>query len=353
MELQIFTPGMELAGVLDSFESLDWTSRYCTAGEFVLKAPLTPSALELLRRDRLVVYDGKSGYVETVELLMEEDGERVTATGRDLLGYLARRINWGTINWSGTAEGFLRKLVEANCISCADARIIPGLVLGAAGGFAGSISKQNSYGNLLEVMEEVATGAGLGCRIVLDAGARSMAFDVYQGADRRAGGPDPLIFSREMENILTQVYTDSANGHANTALIGGEGEGAARTMASITAEAGLGRYELYVDAKDIRSALGEAALTPEEYRAQLLQRGHEALAQRPVIQTMDGTVNHLARLSFGLGDLVTVSDPLWGVSVDTRITEIQEICENTGNTVNVILGGGIPTLTDKIRKGMI
>ena len=353
MELQIFTPGMELIGILDNFISLEWTGKYHTAGEFVLTAPLTSASLAMLKRDNLAVCGARSGYIETVELLMEEGGETVTVTGRDLLGYLARRINWGTISWSGTAEGFLRKLVDANCISCAEARIIPGLTLGMAAGYAGNISKQDSYGNILEVIEEVATGAGLGCRIALDVGAKAMVFDVYQGADRRAGGPDPLIFSRGMENILTQIYTDSANSHANTALIGGEGEGAARIMASITAGEGLGRYELFVDAKDLQSTAGETTLTTEEYQAQLLQRGREALAERPVLQSLDGTVNHLARLDFGLGDLVTVCDPSWGLSMDTRITEMQEIFENAGTTVNVVFGGGVPTLTDKIRKGMI
>ena len=353
MELEIFAPDLRLAGVMDGFTSLSWTSRWRTAGEFTLEAPLTSASLALLRRDSVVLAGGRSGYIESVELSMEEDGETVTARGRDLLGYLARRINWGAVDWSGPAEGFLRKLVNDNCIACAAPRVIPGLVLAPAAGFPGDIARQDSFGNLLEVLEAVAAGSELGFRIRLNAPARTMTFEVYQGMDRSAAGPDPLILSRGMENILSQTYLDSANGYANTALIGGGGEGADRTTAAIEAGEGLGRYEIFVDAGDVISAAGNPPLTPEEYQAQLLQRGREALAERPILRTLDGAVNHLARLDFGLGDLVTVSDPSWGVAMDARVTELQEIFENAGTTVNAVFGAAVPTLTDKIRKGMI
>lgn len=353
MELYVFTPALDLYGVLDNFQSLTWVSRYYTAGEFTITAPLTTKSLELLRRGNVVSFGSKNGYIETVELTMEDGVETITAIGRSLVGYLARRINWGTINYTGTAEGFMRKIVSDNCIACTPDRIIPGLSLASPGGFTGSFSKQNSYGNVLEVLEDVAKSSGLGYRIVLNAASKTLSFEVYQGTDHRSVSADPVIFSRSMENMLTQVYYDSINSHSNTALIGGQGEGSSRTTASIISGTGLARYELFVDAKDLQSALGDVTLTAAEYEALLLQRGQEALAERPIIQTLDGTINHLVSASAGLGDLVTVLDPTWGITMHTRITEIEEIYENQGTTINVTFGGGVPTLTDKIRKGMI
>ena len=46
------------------------------------------------------------------------------------------------------------------------------------------------------------------------------------------------MFSKEYENITEQIYTESTAEYANTALIGGEGEGEDRTFVAITNSSG-------------------------------------------------------------------------------------------------------------------
>ncbi|RUT62961.1 hypothetical protein C1144_04880 [Clostridium botulinum] len=84
--------------------------------------------------------------------------------------------------------------------------------------------------------------------------SRLIKFDVYKGVDRTLnnGTIAPCIFSRDFENILEQEYTDSLNNYRNTTLIAGAGEGKDRKITSIEEGAGLDRYELYVDARDIQ-----------------------------------------------------------------------------------------------------
>jgi len=51
-----------------------------------------------------------------------------------------------------------------------------------------------------------------------------------------------------------------------------------------------------------------------------------------------------------LGDIVTIQDKKWGLRVDTRITEIQEVYEGGKVEINPTFGSNIPTITDKIKR---
>lgn len=61
-------------------------------------------------------------------------------------------------------------------------------------------------------------------------------------------------------------------------------------------------------------------------------------------------VNTVNTKGFGVGDMVTIIDKNWGVMINTRITEIVEIYENKGKTVNLVLGNNVPTLYEKIKR---
>ena len=50
-----------------------------------------------------------------------------------------------------------------------------------------------------------------------------------------------------------------------------------------------------------------------------------------------------------LGDIVTVQNRKWGITLNTRITEITEIYEPDGFKLEATFGNAIPTLIDKIK----
>lgn len=350
MELQVFSQDIELLGILDSFQTLQWTSRYYTSGDFELVMPYTQAARELLCRGNLLRLGNRSGYLHSIALEMGDGGETITATGCDLTHYLARRINWQILTYSGTAAGFMGKLVSDNCIEAAAERVIPRLELGLLPD-SPILHKQNSYGNLLEVLEEVARAAGLGYRIQLEPKGRKLIFQVYQGEDHTVGQTalPPVILSRDFENLLEMAYVESEANYANTALIAGAGEGEARKKAAIQEGSGLGRYEIFVDANDLQPTAEGGELTSEEYTALLLQRGQERLRDYCMSQSFDSV---LFGTDVALGDLVTVTDKRWGITCTCRVTELEETFENGGCLRNVILGDGVPTQYEKLRKGM-
>ena len=85
----------------------------------------------------------------------------------------------------------------------------------------------------------------------------------------------------------------------------------------------------------------------------LKSRGQSKLAENTEVKTFDSKVNVNSNLTyktdFDLGDIVTCTSKKWGVTIDARITEIEEVYEQ-GFDINVIFGNNAPTLIDKIKQ---
>lgn len=356
MELYIFDRDLNFQGVLESFFSLRWVRRYSKCGEFELHCNLTSETLQLLQKGNVVWKKGdlEAGYIEYRNLKQDTEGkETLIVKGKFLTGYLGRRIIWGTESLNTTAELAIRGLVNNHAINPTDTdRTIDLLTLGSIKNYTQSVNYQTSYSNLLDEVESIANANELGIRTLIDIQNKQMIFDIYEGMNRTAGQSEnaPAIFSREFENVLEQEYIDSLNNYRNIALVAGEGEGSERRLVTVGEGEGLDRYELFIDARDLQ----QEDMTTEEYNAVLSDRGQSKLAEMRKIQTFESKINLNSNLKykedFNLGDIVTCTSKKWGITVDTRITEIEEVYEENGFSVNITFGNNIPTLIDKIKQ---
>ena len=158
---------------------------------------------------------------------------------------------------------------------------------------------------------------------------------------------EPVIFADEYDNLISSEYLRDLTGYANVAVIAGEGEGSARTWAGVDATgkasgtyAGLNRYEMYVDARDVQKKTTdkngkEITLTNAQYKAQLQARGLEKLTEAGKTESFGGdadTGSYIYRTDYDVGDLVTVRDK-HGITANVRITAIEEIEDKEGYTV--------------------
>lgn len=364
MELYVFDKNLNFLGILESYSSLIWRRKYSKCGEFELHCSLTPDTLNLLKRGNIIWKndDQEAGYIEYRNLRQDREGNEVLVIkGKFLTGYLGRRVIWGTENLNTTSENTIRELVNKNAINPVNIdRKIELMALGEVGNYTQETNIQVSYKNLLETVEEIANISELGIRTLLGIENKQMLLDIYEGLDRTAsnGVNPPAIFSKEFENILEQEYTDSLNNYKNTALVAGEGEGIAREFISIEEGTGLDRIELFVDARDLQSTKTvndeDVPIPISEYREMLEDRGRSKLSEYKEIKTFNSKINLNSNLEYGsdfnLGDIVTCTSKKWGVTIDTRITEVEEIYESTGKQVNVVFGNNIPTLIDKIKQ---
>lgn len=300
MELYIYNSQRELIGIVESFDYLRWTRRYSQCGSFELKAISTPDNAALLKEGNIIWKsdDEEAGIIEYLKL-SQTDSEFITVSGRFATSLLARRIVWGTENLSGDFSVCAEQLLNHNLISPSDsARQITGVSFSSPN-FGVLVSTQISYRNLMDAVTGLCDASDIGIKTVFSQETGVFAVTLYNGAVSQA------VFSKEYENLTEQVYTESETDYANTALIGGEGEGAQRTFVAITSGSGETRREIFVDAKDLRIEDFGAGYTDA-----LTFRGQSKLNELAMRYTFDTTVNPHGNLTykidFDLGQMVKV-----------------------------------------------
>lgn len=346
MQLYIYNSNRELTGIVESFEYLRWTRRYSQCGSFELKAIATPENTALLKEGNIIWKndDEEAGIIEHLELSQTEH-EIITASGRFATSFLSRRIVWGTEKLSGDLSDCVEQLIENNLINPTDvARQITGISFFSPN-LGVPISTQISFRNLMDTVTELCNTSGIGIKTVLNPATGIFTVTLYNGADSQA------VFSKEYENLTEQIYTESAADYANTALIGGEGEGADRTFVAITSGSGETRREVFVDAKDLRAEDFGA-----DYTGALTFRGQSKLSEQAIRYSFDTSVNPHGNLTykidFDLGQTVKVISKAWGVSMTTRITEVEETYDAVGQSISVVFGKAELTIAQKIRSDM-
>ena len=343
MEIRFYDREMDFLGVMENQTSLIWIPKYSEPGAFELYAPITADNLRKTVRGNLVTMRGREDAAVIEDRILEENSTRnqITAKGRFLSSYMERRLIKGTVNFSGKAEVAMRQLLSS-------VSPIPRVELGELQGFEETVSFQATYKNLLTYQQKLARSAGLGFRFRPDFDRKKIFFEVYRGTDRSGtqGFANRVTFSESYNNLNNAVYRETDLLYRNVAYVGGEGQGADRTIVQIGEGSGLDLREIFVDAKDIR----KEELTDVEYAAALRTRGEEKLTEAVVSDSFEcdtgADVNFRYQSHYELGDLVMVKKKAWGIATCKRITEVREVYEYGGRRIEPTLGDGLPDKID-------
>ncbi len=355
---------LEVIGILDTAQSVIWHSVYYGVGDFQIFVSLS-DVIQIIADARYITRpdNDEVGVIESILIADDiESGNMVTISGRFAKSLLDRRIIYtlsGTSNKAtilrGNVETNVRSLVDGNAIS---ARSLGVLELGAIAGISKTIvdengnaaQKQVSFENLLEYTEAVLKEYGIASTVKLN--GRKLQYIVYEGADRSADNTDgnqPIVFSKEFDNLLSSEYKHDTTQEKNVALIGGEGEGIDRFCVLIGSQSGLKRKEVFVDASSISrkykdESETEQTYTEAEYTTMLKAHGHQAVSALTVAEDFNGVIDITnGNWKFGrdvfLGDIVTVQDNDIGVFKNVRIGEVTEYQDQDGYSVEAIYQG--------------
>lgn len=343
MEIRIYRPDLYRAGQIENHTSLIWTRKFYEPGNFELHAPITEENLELLQAGNIVCKKGstEAGVIEDIEKEESDVKNEITVKGRFLSSYLDRRLIKTTVNFSGKIEIAMRQLL-------AGATPIPLVTFGTLNGFEDMVEFQATMKNLQEYLTKLSKAGSIGYRLRPDFTARALIFETYKGKNRAIGQTENsrVIFSESYNNLNNALYKYNEQKKKTCAIVGGEGEGAARKYVTVGGGEGLALREIFVDAKDISSE----GLTAAQYQAALIQRGNEALNERIISESLEceteAEINFKYKEDYDLGDIVTVKKKKWGLYMDQRITELQEVYEYGGLYVVPTLGDPLPEKID-------
>ena len=342
MDLYILSPDINQLGIIDGYSSLRWRRRFFEPGEFELHCKASAENLALLREGNIIhrLDRQEAAIIEGVTVEGTDNGDEITATGRMGSSMLDRRIITPTINFSGTVEDAMRKIITEN-------RPPSNLVFGTAGGYSASCTFQATGKGVLAVCTALARSAPLGFRCRLDVPGRQWIFEVYDGIDRTVTQHNRpyVLFSDEFRNIVNPKYEINTTGAANYAYVAGQDSGENRVIVTVDQTGGAPLRELWVDARDLQQAEGQSL---DDYKAQLTQRGVEKLAETARVENFSAdavdTANFAYLTDWDLGDIVSFEK--WGIRIDQRITEIEEVDEGGVFTVTPVCGNPLPEALD-------
>lgn len=242
LKMNVYTPGLELIGLLEVQNSAIWETKAFGAGSFSVSSILTKETRPLLSAENIIWIAGDdAGVIEYISQEAEESTS-ITVKGCNLTGLLARRILWGRYDLSGTPPQIMHYLVNECAVNPTRgdtvARKIPGLVLLDPPTGGTSIRVQRTGGELLETLEELGATYGVAFGIRFNPAVPQMEFWTRWGVNRsiRQTVNDPVFYSTELDDVLTSQYTYNSGDYRNVALIAGEGEGNDRVMVTVEGE---------------------------------------------------------------------------------------------------------------------
>lgn len=350
--IRILDRNFNLLGEIDDYESLMWTRKWHKPDSFEFRINVNKQNTQHLQKDNIIVFGGYKGVVKHREI-DTEDEETIHIKGKSLSSILGKRI---TIPPPGQAYDVVNSNVEAvmkayvmnNCIFPIDPkRIIPNLILGTNCDRGENLRYQTRLKQLDEELEKISIVSGLGWYIDLDYNNQTLIFDVKEGKDLTATQltNNPVLFSIDFDNIKSQSYIDSDFNYKNVGYVGGQGEGVDRIIKEVgDNKTGLDRIETFIDARDIDDNLD------------LESRGKLKLAEMARLQSFESEIvpysNFKYKEDWDLGDIVTIQNKKWNITLDSRITEVTEIYEQDGFRLDVNFGNTVPTLIEKIKQEM-
>ena len=368
-KMEVYSPDLELLGILETYDALVVEQWAFEPGSFSLQSVLTPQTRDLLRPENILWLEGETaGIIEAVQASVSESGDILSVKGPLLDGILSRRILWGQYNLYGSPPALLYEVVRDCAISptrgSAAQRTIPHLALaGEAPEDARRIRKQSTGDTLTDFLTEVGQANGVAHGVRFNPVVPQMEFWARLGLDRTVHqtAVDPVLYSTELDDVLSSEYAYDASGYRNVALVAGEGEGAERRTETIFVPpsgepGGLSRRETYVDARDLQSnADPDEPMTEEEYLEALKTRGKENLSDHQLVQSFSATVRtldptYVYGVDFFLGDTITVTDERLGLSVSALVEGVERSVGKNGEDLILTLGYGLPTLGDRLRK---
>lgn len=364
LKMEVYSPELELLGILETFSSILWDDWSFEAGSFSLESMLTPQTRSLLKANHIIWIEGDTaGIIEHIYAKAKPEGISLTIKGPLIKGLLANRSLWGLYNLSGEVPALMNELVTDCAISPSylpQIRKINGLVLSGQVPSTGvNIVKQKTGGELIESLGELGQAYGIAFGVGFNASVPQMEFWTRKCVDRTVDQSivEPVFYSTELDDVLESEYTYNSTGYKNALLILGEGEGVNRKKVELGSEfSGIYRRELVVDARDLQSDSDpDHPMTDAEYLEALRNRGLEKQGDHQLVQSFSATIardpNYVLGKDFFLGDFITVVDQRLGVSIKAQVEGVERsFCDNKEDMV-LTIGYSLLDLSDRLRKG--
>ena len=345
INIRFFDNNLKFIGELDAYVGLEFITRWTTYGEFkIFVHEITPK----MKKGYYIMLNNDPRKTDIIKRIQAGDSDSTDTQidGFTLLHLLTQRITYPPSGYAyhsfhAPSEDIMCALVMANAVDASDSRRNMSLLtVQKSKGRGDTVYYQTRYDQLNDCIRTLCEASGLGAEIVLDAENRKLIFRVLEGVDRSAEQTErpPMIFNKDYDNVYNREYVSDISEYKNTAITAGQGDGADRKIVIVgDSNAGMERYELFVDARDI------------EDDAQLPDRGNSKLAEYACPDSYSSEVDDSKYgIKWDIGDIVVTIDREYDAYLNERIVEITETFDESGYAVSPTFGSIQKTIIEKV-----
>lgn len=347
---------LSLAAVVDDYQTLRFKRGWYQPGDFQITINKNSHYASAFQRKRIIqlgdnVY--KCGVIESVENYIGPTGagsELITVSGRELTSFFDRRIvyppsgeSYFTLSSTTPVETVIKTLVYYSMGAGAAAnRQVSEMTVETDTGAGDNYVLSARYDNLLTLISNACLATNSGVFVYLDHANAKWVLGWGLGVDRTTSQTTnpQAVFSTDRETVLDATLKDVDTGYKNFALVGGQGEGALRTIVSVPASepTGIDRREMFVDARDLTVS------------ASLTNRGLQKLAENQFVTFLTSDVLAYSQLIYGrdydVGDNVTIQQ--FGLTQNSYITSAEEYWTKGAYNLSVGFDRSSPTLPSQV-----
>lgn len=360
MEVYILDVLLRRVEVIDRFESLIWTERWASWGDFELTIHSTSANRSLLKAGAQLAMNlsYRVMVVETVEKNTSPDGAKtLTVKGRSIEAIFVNRgarpsaanlTTSPTWDINGTPGAIMREIVHDICVTgvldvkdkitqLVEARH-PAIPADTIPEVPDTIGVKLEPKTVYELLLNMGNTWVMGFRLLRAGDVNQLYFDVYTGIDRTISqsARPPVIFAPGLDNLQNMNELHTIEDEKNVAYVVSP-NGFLEVLADPTGPEpeGLDRKVLLVSASDITLPSG-AVGSPEQIAldAALAQRGKEALSEHRPYQAFDGEINqnsqYIYQRDYYLGDLVEMRNEE-GIGNQMRVVEQIFVSDKEGD----------------------
>lgn len=385
----------ETVGIIDYYISLIWTERYSECGDFELTLKSDSSVFSFIGVGYYLWIKGANMMmiIEKIEVQTDvEDGNGLILSGRSLESLLDRRIIWPQTNldcsgyvtytpkaedvvvsynsvsnfpsegetskcykandtnivyrWDGKLQHAIKQLITDCFINPtwdAESRKVNNFrFIDADDSNVTSLDLKAQYtgDSLYDVISAICAAYDLGFFVRFNDDEKTFEFGLYKGEDRSYDQEDLsyVVFSSKYDNLISSNYLESDENLKTLTIVAGEGEGIERITQTVISSSGtgygIGRRELFTDAKDIsRKTNSVNEMSETAYKLALRQKGLEELASCVSVLSFEGEVENGQTFSYDvdyhMGDIVQLRDE-YEKEGSVRVTELIRSIDSSG-----------------------
>lgn len=229
MQIYILDENYELLGELSEQEDIVFNKRFNDVGYCALKVSCDTEMLELLRADNYIFRYDDDMICKIVTPQIDTDveqGDYLTVDAEDMNNILAGRIVRWDVSYSGTAAGFIKRLIVENIINPQQTqRKIENFEFDDSN-FAEftetiNVAKNTATQDLLQLVMTTCKTYNYGFRVSLNIETRKLVFRLIKGKNKATFDSDEYVeFSPNYSNIISSHYKEDMSNYKNVAYVG-------------------------------------------------------------------------------------------------------------------------------------